>query len=105
MADVLSVIQALSDPTRLAVFKCIRKCGGQTVYDTKTGECDATEPGSVALCDVKCQVPCTPSTLTHHLNVLRDAGIIQTERRGRKAYVRLRRETLEFVAVFLLETK
>ena len=98
MADVLTSLQALADPTRFAVFNCIRGCGGASAYDCETGECDATEPGAVALCDVKCQVPCTPSTLTHHLNVLRDAGLIDNQRKGRKAFVRIRPEAMKAIA-------
>ena len=86
---MIPALQALADPTRLAVFDCIRGCGGDTGYDTATGECDAGEPGAICLCDVKCQVPCAPSTLTHHLNVLRDAGLIVTEKRGRTVFARI----------------
>ena len=53
--------------------------------------------------DVKCQVDCSPSTLTHHLNVLRDAGLIETERRGRAQFVRVVPEGLESVIRFLQE--
>lgn len=105
MEEVLRSLQALADPTRFAVFNCIRGCGGASAYDAETGECDATEPGAVALCDVKCHVPCNPSTLTHHLNVLREAGLIDTERRGRKAYARIRPEAVRRIADFLLESK
>ncbi|MBL8059978.1 MAG: helix-turn-helix transcriptional regulator [Chthonomonas sp.] len=105
MDEALKIFQALSDSTRLAVFQCIRGCGGETAYDTETGCCDATEPGAVALCDVKCQVPCSPSTLTHHLNVLRDAGIIETDRRGRQVYVQINGAALAKVASFLVNTK
>lgn len=87
--DLSKVFQALGDPTRLAVFNCIRGCGGATGYDPETGECDAGEPNQASVCDVKCQVPCAPSTLSHHLSVLRDAGLIVTEKRGRKVYARI----------------
>ena len=105
MDDMLPIFQALADPTRLAVFQCIRKCGGKTAYDTETGCCDATEPGAVALCDVKCQIPCAPSTLTHHLNVLRAAGIVETERPGRQVYVQINTARLAKLSNYLLNTK
>lgn len=95
MYDPQPALQALADPTRLAVFDCIRGCGGASGYDSATGECDAGEPGAVCLCDVKCKVPCAPSTLTHHLNVLRDAGLIVTEKRGRTVYARVVSDALE----------
>lgn len=71
------------------MFECIRGCGGASSYDARTGECDAGEPGAVAVCELKCRVPCVPSTLSHHLNVLRDAGLIETKRQGRKVYARV----------------
>lgn len=94
------MLQALADPTRLAVFECIRGCGGATVYNTVTGECDGGKGDSVAMCHVRCHVPCAPSTLTHHLNVLRDAGLIVTERRGREAYARVLLEALDKLTRF-----
>ncbi len=87
--DKAKVFQALSDPTRLAVFNCIRGCGGATGYDSETGECDAGEPNQASVCDVKCRIPCAPSTLSHHLSVLREAGLIATEKRGRRVYARI----------------
>jgi ArsR family transcriptional regulator, arsenate/arsenite/antimonite-responsive transcriptional repressor len=76
------IFQALADPTRLAVFQCLRGCGGEVTYDAESG-------GLVACCDVRCVVPCAPSTLTHHLNVLRNAGLIETVRKGREVFARV----------------
>lgn len=101
MDDLSRAFQALADPTRLAVFQCIRGCGGASVYDTETGECDAGASASVAVCSVRCQVPCAPSTLTHHLNALRDAGLIRTEKRGRQVYATVVPQALERLSRFL----
>lgn len=100
MSEVLPALQALSDPTRFAVFECIRGCGGASGYDSETGDCDAGEPGAICLCDVKCQVPCAPSTLTHHLNALRDAGLISTEKKGRMVYASIVPDRLKELSVF-----
>lgn len=100
MDELAYLFQALGDPTRLAVFECIRGCGGATMYDTATGECDGGTDGAIAACEVRCQVPCAPSTLTHHLNVLRAAGLIQTERRGREVYARVQPEALARLVSF-----
>ncbi len=93
--QALLAIQALSDPIRYAIFECVRGCGGQSVYDTETGECDGGSPGSIAACDVRCHVPCSPSSLSRHITALRDAGLVETERTGRKLYVRVVPEALE----------
>lgn len=107
MNDKISLIlRALADPTRLAVYQCIRECGGEACYDTCTGMCDGGCVGGVASCDVRCQVPCAPSTLTHHLNALRDAGLIETQKRGWEVYAHVRPDALiRIAAFFALKTK
>lgn len=106
MDEVLPILRALADPMRLAVFQCIRCCGGVAGYDTTTGQCDAGTVGGIAVCDIRCKLPCAPSTLTHHLNTLRDAGLIETEKRGRVVYARLRPDALQrLTAFFSPETK
>lgn len=97
MDEMAAIFGALSDPTRLAVFQCLRGCGGEATYDIQTG-------GLVACCDVRCVVPCAPSTLTHHLNVLRAAGLIETVRKGRETYARVMPEGLEKIGRFAQAT-
>ncbi len=104
--DILPILRALADPTRLAVFQCIRGCGGAAGYDTTTGLCDGGSEDGAAVCDIRCRVPCAPSTLTHHLNTLRDAGLIETEKRGRIVYAKLRPNALtRLTAFFSPQTK
>jgi DNA-binding transcriptional ArsR family regulator len=93
--DVLTTIQALADPTRFAVFECVRCCGGESLYDTSTGECDGGSPGAIAACDVRCIVSCSPSSLSRHITALREAGLVETQRTGRKLYVRVVPEALQ----------
>ena len=89
MDSIFPMLQALADPTRFAIFECIRGCGGESAYDTVTGECDGGRIGAVASCEVRCKVPCSPSSMSRHFSVLRDAGLIATERRGRELYARV----------------
>jgi ArsR family transcriptional regulator len=102
-----AIFKALSDPTRLAVFQCIRCCGPACGYDTETGrccgacDCDGGPENGVPACHIRCQVPCAPSTLTHHLNELRAAGLIETEKRGRVVYCRVLPEALAKIAAFV----
>ncbi|MBS1718843.1 MAG: helix-turn-helix transcriptional regulator [Armatimonadetes bacterium] len=98
--DVRKMLIALGDPTRLAVFECVLGCGGSSAYDTETGQCDAGSVGAVASCDVKCQLPCAPNTVSHHLSILREVGLITSEKRGREVYVSVVPEALEALADF-----
>jgi DNA-binding transcriptional ArsR family regulator len=67
----VKLLQALADPTRLAI---IRELGGAA----EVCACDFT-----GCCDVR------QPTVSHHLKVLRDAGVITSERRGTWIYYRL----------------
>ena len=65
------LFQALADPTRLAI---IRELAGAP----EVCACDFT-----SCCDVR------QPTVSHHLRVLREAGLVETERRGTWIYYRL----------------
>lgn len=64
------LLTALADPTRLAIVR--------QLADTETCACDLT-----SCCDVG------QPTVSHHLRVLREAGIVVSERRGQQIYYRL----------------
>ncbi len=69
------VLHALSDPVRLEIVRALG--------------CD---------CELPCgalDVPVSKSTLTHHLRVLRDAGVTQTRRDGVQRLVSLRFKDVE----------
>lgn len=105
--SLAAIFKALSDPTRLAVFQCIRCCGPTCGYDTETGKCCNAAAAAcdcadgVTACRIRCTVPCAPSTLSHHLNELRAAGLITTERRGRIVACYVRPEALVHIAAFI----
>lgn len=64
------LLAALSDPTRLAIVR--------QLADHETCACDFT-----SCCDVG------QPTISHHLKVLREAGIVTSERRGQWIWYRL----------------
>lgn len=73
--EITSVLHALADPTRLTIIHTLvadpeKPCG--------------TFPVSVS-----------PSTLSHHFRVLREAGVIHQRDEGARRYTSLRRDDLE----------
>ncbi len=64
-------LSALADPTRLAIVR-------ELAATTETCACDFT-----ATCDVG------QPTVSHHLRVLREAGVVTSERRGQWIWYRL----------------
>ncbi|TDP97776.1 ArsR family transcriptional regulator [Labedaea rhizosphaerae] len=82
--DVLDVLHALADPTRMTIVRTLladpeRACG--------------TFPVDVA-----------PSTLTHHFRVLREAGVIHQREDGNRRWTTLRRDDLDARYPALLDT-
>lgn len=71
------LLSALADPTRLAIVR-------QLAQDIETCACDFT-----ACCDVG------QPTVSHHLRVLREAGVVTSERRGQWIFYRLAPDTAE----------
>jgi DNA-binding transcriptional ArsR family regulator len=73
--DVL-LLQAAADPTRLAILR-------QLSEEETVCACDFT-----ACCDV------SQPTVSHHLKVLREAGWVDSERRGTWVWYRIRPEAI-----------
>jgi ArsR family transcriptional regulator len=67
----IQLLAALADPTRLAIVR-------QLASDAEVCACDFT-----SCCDV------SQPTVSHHLKVLREAGIVTSERRGDWIFYRL----------------
>ena len=69
-AELAQVFRALGDPVRLRLVSLI----------------GAHQGGEVCVCDLTAAFALTQPTISHHLKVLREAGIIGCERRGTWVY-------------------
>ena len=54
----------------------------------------AQRDGQVCVCDLEGALPVKQPTVSHHLKLLREAGLIDCERRGLWAYYFVKRENL-----------
>lgn len=54
----------------------------------------AQSAGDVCVCDLETALPVKQPTISHHLKLLREAGLIDCERRGLWAYYFVQREAL-----------
>jgi ArsR family transcriptional regulator len=68
---VATIFKALADPTRVAIVNRL------------------SSAGSVCVCDLTAAFELAQPTVSHHLRVLREAGLVESERRGTWAYYRL----------------
>jgi ArsR family transcriptional regulator len=95
IARYAAAFRALANPNRLRIFLRLAECckeGGTCTAEGSVCEC-VGELGR----DLKIGLP----TVSHHLRELRQAGMIEMERRGKNVDCRVRPEVLaEFAAFF-----
>jgi ArsR family transcriptional regulator len=72
-ADLARAFKALGDPVRLRVLSLIAARSG----------------GEVCVCEITDAFELTGPTISHHLRVLREAGLVDSQRRGTWVYYRI----------------
>lgn len=78
----LAALRALADPTRLRILGLLQKkgcCSCEQVDARAAGLC---------VCDLEEALGLTQPTITHHLQVLREAGLVECRRLGPWLYCR-----------------
>jgi ArsR family transcriptional regulator, arsenate/arsenite/antimonite-responsive transcriptional repressor len=83
-AQLALVAKALGDPIRLQLVDVLRKHAGE-----------------VCVCELVPLFEVSQPTVSHHLKILRDAGIVGSERRGLWAYYYVLPEALDSLSVWL----
>lgn len=53
----------------------------------------ARNEGRVCVCDLEAAVPVKQPTVSHHLRLLREAGLVESEKVGQWVYYRIKRES------------
>ena len=81
---VASIAKALADPVRLQLVDVLRK-----------------HAGKVCVCELVPLFELSQPTVSHHLKVLRDAGIVGSERQGLWAYYYVIPDGLEELSAWL----
>ncbi len=85
-ATVLAVkLKALADPVRLQLFSAIASHAG----------------GEACVCDITSGIDVSQPTVSHHLRVLRDAGLLTSERRASWVYYAVVPEALHELSALL----
>ncbi|MFE9613077.1 ArsR/SmtB family transcription factor [Streptomyces sp. NPDC006012] len=84
-AELAKVFKALGDPVRLRLLSMIASQAG----------------GEICVCDLTPAFDLSQPTISHHLKLLRQAGLIDSERRGTWVYYRLVPEMTDRLAGIL----
>jgi ArsR family transcriptional regulator, arsenate/arsenite/antimonite-responsive transcriptional repressor len=84
-ADLSRLFKAMADPVRLRLLSLIA----------------SHEGGEACVCDLTGAFDLTAPTISHHLKVLRESGLITGERRGTWVYYRVHPEVLTRLSTVL----
>ena len=83
--DMAAKFKALSDPVRLHLLSTVASHAG----------------GEACVCDISAGVEVSQPTVSHHLKVLRDAGLLTSQRRASWVYYAVVPETLAALSSLL----
>ncbi|MDO7867884.1 ArsR/SmtB family transcription factor [Nocardioides jiangxiensis] len=84
-ADVVPLLKALADPVRLRLLSLVA----------------AHEGGEACVCDLNDAFDLSQPTISHHLKVLHEAGLLGREKRGTWVYYSVRRDVLQDIATLI----
>ncbi len=79
-----ALLKALADPHRLVILATLARAENE-----------------VCVCDFTSGLPLNQPTVSHHLKILRESGLVTCERRGTWVYYRLAGDTRERVTAAL----
>ena len=68
--DIAAKLKALADPVRLRLFSLVASHSG----------------GEACVCEISSDIDVSQPTVSHHLKVLKDAGLLTSERRASWVY-------------------
>jgi ArsR family transcriptional regulator len=83
-AALVPMFKALGDPVRLRLMSMI-----------------ASAQSEVCVCDLTAGFDLSQPTISHHLKVLREAGLVDSERRGTWVYYRVHPDALRALSALL----
>lgn len=83
--ELAAKLKALSDPVRLRLLSVVA----------------SHEGGEACVCDLSAGIELTQPTISHHLKVLRTAGLLDSERRASWVYYRVNRTALQQLSQLL----
>ena len=80
--DLVLVFKALGDPTRLKILELL-KARGKTCCDLI-----ARDERGLCACDIERAVGLSQAAVSHHMDLLRRARLVEAEKRGRWIFYR-----------------
>ncbi|HWK31300.1 MAG TPA: metalloregulator ArsR/SmtB family transcription factor [Terriglobales bacterium] len=83
--ELVQQLKAISDPARMTILECLKnpQC---CALDLDKGMC---------ACDIESQLKLSQPTISHHMKVLREAGLVDAEKVGQWMWYRRNEKALK----------
>lgn len=78
--ELVTICKALGDPTRLKILDLLKSRGKSCC------ELISREERGLCACDIEQAVKLSQAAVSHHMGLLRRAGLVRAEKRGRWVY-------------------
>jgi ArsR family transcriptional regulator len=92
LQDLVLIFKALGDPTRLKILDLL-KARGKSCCDLI-----ARDERGLCACDIESAVGLSQAAISHHMDLLRRAGLVDAEKRGRWMFYRRNESAMAGVA-------
>ncbi|MBI2683044.1 MAG: winged helix-turn-helix transcriptional regulator [Acidobacteriales bacterium] len=76
--DLAAKFKALADPSRVRILELLKK----------PSCCAVDVPGGLCACDIEGQLDLSQPTISHHMKVLREAGLVEASKIGQWMWYR-----------------
>ncbi len=86
--QLVSALKAVADPTRLKVLRLLKQ----------KGQCSIGKPVGMCACDVEEHVKLSQPTISHHMAILKKAGLVHAEKNGLWMWYRRNEKSLKELA-------
>ena len=79
------LLHALADPTRRTILRLLKE----------KGCCSLAKPVGLCACDIEARIKRSQPTVSHHMGVLTQAGLVQAEKYGTWVWYRRNEKALK----------
>ena len=88
------MLKAIADPTRRKILRLLRE---------KRGCCSIGEREGLCACDIEARVRLSQPTVSHHMAILREAGLVDADKVGQWMWYRRNERALQELAQALAD--
>lgn len=83
--QLVDSLKAIADPTRLKILRLLKQ----------KGHCSIDKGEGMCACDIEAEVNLSQPTISHHMAILRRAGLIHAEKQGLWMWYRRNEKSLK----------